>query len=703
MTTAALMPFILPRQFTMDGRPLSGGKIYFYESTTRVPKPTYSDSLKQSYNTNPVILDSAGFAPIYLDSGFYTVIVTDADDVQLEQPLDGVAGTGGSGFGSDTTTFVKTYADLRALTVVYDLVYVAGRSFDGDGGEGWFYHDPNTQLSDDDGFILTTSNSAIKYVRLNQEYIDPRFYGVVYGSAANQYTPFYKSLVGSVAFGVPVVVNGNIYINQSMSVPPKASISVTELGSFTSSTTISMQFSKYSNFKAVGGCFGSVVNPYFDVDTVDAIRLSWMAGNTDDERLLKLFNSGVSYYIKMIVDETVIVAAGTWSCFNPLSFESGSIIAFTAGSNLVLTMTKIDAKPIKILEIPGTISITSINFGDNPAYIEWFGGVGDDSNDCSFPLYQATKSGNVKIVRGKTYKIGAATPPSYPASFSISGEGVIKLYSTKTLGTGSISLQDITIQTPTPHTWFSGTSLTAINVIMPSTYTATTSFIDGCVYSDDVLNRFPVYNGKPAIYNGYLPMLPNSGGLGTDSNGKIIDVTTPITLVSGVDFNISVLNIGWITGGIYSATAKIYPITQKLAKLVVAVEMDGGVPPVSPTTDFAAIDISGITSAAAYWLNRPRGVCFGGTCDLAMRYDAQSVYPVTVPSGVWDINASTDSSSRYVFGGPNGVNNQYSGYHNTQTTPNPHMGWGNIFPNVTYPNANNVKYFIGFTVSITRP
>lgn len=698
--TLSLLPFILPREFTNDGKTGSGFKIYTYQSGTNTPKQTFKKADGSELNTNPIICDASGYFTCFLDTGAYRIKVTDNNDVQIQSPIDGIVGGSGSGLSTETVEYLETYNALRSLTTTPDLVYVAGRISQGDGGAGFFQLLPGSSLTDDDCIILTSQSGSKVYRRIFDGVIDPQWRGLKYAVAIDQKLVVDALAQLSVKYGIPVLFTDSVYINQNTSIPSGAIFDMSDNGYFNSTLSTAIQFSAGSKFSATGRSFGVTVNPYFDTDTVDVIRLSWMAGNVADERLQKLFNSAVNYYIKMVVDETVTVAAGTWSCYNPISFESGSIISFTVASNLNLTMTKIEAEPIKILEIPGTVSVAAMSFGDNPAYIEWFGGIGNDSNDDSFPLYQAAMSGNVKTVRGKTYKIGAATPPSYPSAFSISGDGVIKLYSTKTLGTGAISLQDVTIQTPTPHIWFAGTSLTAINATFPSTYTATTSFIDGCIYSDDA--RFPVYGGAPAIYNGYLPLLPNSGGLGTTSTGKIIDVTTPITLVSGVDVNISVLNIGWITGGVYSASAKIYPITQKMAKLVVAIEMDGGVPPVSPTTDFAAIDIGGITSAAAYWLGSGRGPCFEGKCDLALRYDTQSVYPVTVPAGVWDINASGDPGSRYVFGGSYGVNNQYSGYHNSQTTPNPHMGWGNIFTNVTYPNANNVRYFIGFSVTITR-
>lgn len=61
-------PVILPRMyfFDADGKPLVGGKIYSYKVGTDEFKPTYRNSELTALNTNPVVLDGAGSALIYL-------------------------------------------------------------------------------------------------------------------------------------------------------------------------------------------------------------------------------------------------------------------------------------------------------------------------------------------------------------------------------------------------------------------------------------------------------------------------------------------------------------------------------------------------------------------------------------------------------------------------------------------------------------
>src|SRR5690554_5898491 len=85
----ALMP--LPKQqfIGSNGRPLAGGKVYTYSTGTTTPKATYTTSAGTVANTNPVILDSAGRASIWLN-GFYTIAVYDANDV-LQYTQDNVS------------------------------------------------------------------------------------------------------------------------------------------------------------------------------------------------------------------------------------------------------------------------------------------------------------------------------------------------------------------------------------------------------------------------------------------------------------------------------------------------------------------------------------------------------------------------------------------------------------------------------------
>lgn len=58
------------------------GRVYFYEAATTIPSVTFSDPERQIPNTNPVLLDEQGSAPIYLQHGLrYHMIVYRQDRV----------------------------------------------------------------------------------------------------------------------------------------------------------------------------------------------------------------------------------------------------------------------------------------------------------------------------------------------------------------------------------------------------------------------------------------------------------------------------------------------------------------------------------------------------------------------------------------------------------------------------------------------
>ena len=74
------IPFVKARFFDRCGKPLTGGQIYTYEANTTTPKVTYKDPYGLTPNTNPIILDAAGEADIYID-GTYRIRITDRNDV----------------------------------------------------------------------------------------------------------------------------------------------------------------------------------------------------------------------------------------------------------------------------------------------------------------------------------------------------------------------------------------------------------------------------------------------------------------------------------------------------------------------------------------------------------------------------------------------------------------------------------------------
>jgi len=79
---ATIAPVTRQRFFDESGEPLSGGKIYTYEAGTTTLKATYKDEDNIVPHTNPIILDSEGYAPdkIYLN-GSYKIVYFDQSDV----------------------------------------------------------------------------------------------------------------------------------------------------------------------------------------------------------------------------------------------------------------------------------------------------------------------------------------------------------------------------------------------------------------------------------------------------------------------------------------------------------------------------------------------------------------------------------------------------------------------------------------------
>lgn len=66
-----------------NANPVSGGKLYTYVAGTTTPQATYSDVDLTIANTNPVVLDSAGRATVFLSGASYKFVLTDANDAAI--------------------------------------------------------------------------------------------------------------------------------------------------------------------------------------------------------------------------------------------------------------------------------------------------------------------------------------------------------------------------------------------------------------------------------------------------------------------------------------------------------------------------------------------------------------------------------------------------------------------------------------------
>jgi hypothetical protein len=110
-----------------SGAIIPGGKVYFYDATTTSPRTVYSDSGLTTPRTQPVEADSAGRLPvIYMTTGPYKIVVTDADDVLITglsaDNLDSGLPAGSSGIlavaqgGTGASTAATARSNLAAAS-----------------------------------------------------------------------------------------------------------------------------------------------------------------------------------------------------------------------------------------------------------------------------------------------------------------------------------------------------------------------------------------------------------------------------------------------------------------------------------------------------------------------------------------------------------------------------------------------------------
>lgn len=92
------LPFFWQRFTYPDGRPLSGGQIFFYVAgSTSIPKRVYSDGENSNPITQPLILDAGGLAPQYfVEDGLYSIVIKDVNGAEISTRDYVIAGGGGT-------------------------------------------------------------------------------------------------------------------------------------------------------------------------------------------------------------------------------------------------------------------------------------------------------------------------------------------------------------------------------------------------------------------------------------------------------------------------------------------------------------------------------------------------------------------------------------------------------------------------------
>jgi hypothetical protein len=75
MSIGTIMPTPVQQFFDNNGKPLAGGLLYVYDAGTNSLSPIYADVTLTTPLTNPVVLDAAGRAQVYLDAASYKFVL----------------------------------------------------------------------------------------------------------------------------------------------------------------------------------------------------------------------------------------------------------------------------------------------------------------------------------------------------------------------------------------------------------------------------------------------------------------------------------------------------------------------------------------------------------------------------------------------------------------------------------------------------
>jgi len=391
------------QSFDNNGQPLVSGAIYSYRLGSTTPKSLYKDIDGNEPHTNPVILDSAGVAEIYLN-GSYTLVTHDQYGNQIS--VIDIAGSvsdyitsGGTGtFADNIVISVNNYNDVRALTNPYAWVFVQGREVQADGGGGLFYLDTTSSESDDDGVTLAPGITG-RYIRYNVTNIEPTWFGLIYNTSVDQSVYLDKTATASIRYARPILINGSTYINSNFTTTSGSEYIFTDNASLISTLSVTMTFPSGSKILSCGRkVFGNSVQPIFgkSIFENDTINYSIFDADNVEGRIVKLQNSSSeNYFIRFDEDITTSVAPQLSGNFD-IQY-SGNIVTITSPSLLKFKTSYTGVSQIfgyNYLSAVGTVSITADKIRP-----EHFG----SDNNIAFKVLSQVGRGNLQA--GATYEI----------------------------------------------------------------------------------------------------------------------------------------------------------------------------------------------------------------------------------------------------------------------------------------------------------
>ena len=125
MATGTVIPSPVFTGLDTNGDPVAGGKLHTYAAGTTTNQATYSDVNLTSANANPVVLDSAGRATLYIPAGArFKYVMKSSTDVTI-WTADNI-----NAVPTSTATLDVTVTAGEALSAL-EVVYIS----QGDGGK----------------------------------------------------------------------------------------------------------------------------------------------------------------------------------------------------------------------------------------------------------------------------------------------------------------------------------------------------------------------------------------------------------------------------------------------------------------------------------------------------------------------------------------------------------------------------------------
>lgn len=473
------------------GDRLIGGKIYTFDLHTTSNKVSYRDIEGQTPQTNPVILDAYGCADMYL-LGSYTLAVYDANDVLLyttdvkggenDQIESGSTGT----FAQNQIVSVNNYASVRNLNTPYSLIWVQGREFQSDSGQGLFFLDQASTLSDNDGTILQSQNTG-RYIRYNVQKILPEWFGVKFGGIVSQAVYLSAASNASVQLARPLFVDGSIYLNSNFIT--SADIEFSDNGSLVSTLPITASF--YGNVIGSPDCFKNTVQPKFY--KIDEVKYSWCYADNVEGRVAKLL-ACTSEECLINFDEDISTTASIIIPSN-FTFKCNNTITFATNSPMDLTIPSIEKVNANVFKFQAfsTVGTLTIPFEIN---CEFFSGIGFGADD-TIPVQAALRSGNVVLTKSM---VSSGAHITYEP-ISIRSDN-IKKSEMPTLTVSSLAFSTLLLKNIALFASLNGTSLNANNVRLVCDGTCNTvilndvEYISGKIITQDAELENVTYTGS---------------------------------------------------------------------------------------------------------------------------------------------------------------------------------------------------------------